>query len=218
MHARRLYAAALVAAPLAMGVAALVDPTPEADSTAALLDLVAERPGAWSAGLLLFFLSGLLWVPAGLGLLRVLLRGQLLGRIAALAVLVGGAALVPLDAASLYLAELAGSSVPLAQQVAVVEGVEGSLALVLAEVVHVVGLFAGLLLLAIAVFRARITPVWVPVVLVVALAGLLAAPHRAVQAVALVLLVAAFAGLAVRLTGAGAADRSDEATAVRAGA
>jgi hypothetical protein len=196
--ARPLYALALVAAPLLIGAASLVDITPETETTEELLTLIAERPTAWSAGQLLFFLSGVLWVPAGLALLRIV-GTRTLGRVGALAVLIGGAAILPVDAAGLYLRELATSGVPLAEQVDIVEGVDGSAPVLAFEVVHVVGLFGGLLVLALGLLRARIAPVWTPVVLLVALAGLLAAPHRIVETVAMALLVVAFGALAGRL-------------------
>lgn len=197
--ARPLYALGLVAAPLLLAAAALVDITPETETTAELLSLVAERPTAWSAGQLLFFLSGILWIPAGLGLLRLFGRGSALGRAGSLAVLIGGAAILPVDAAGLYLTELATSAVPLAEQVRVVDGVESSVPVLVFESVHVVGLFAGLLVVAVALVRTRALPVWMPSVLVIALAGLLAAPHRAVQTAALAVLVAGFAGIAARV-------------------
>ena len=197
--ARSLCALALVAAPAVTTVAVAVDVTPQGDTTEELLTLVAENTGAWSAALMLFLLSGLLWVPAGIALLRLFGRDRPLGWWGAAAVLVGGVAIVPLDAAGLYLSRLATSGIPIADQVELAEGVEGAPALLAFEVLHVVGLFAGLLVVAVALFRSRIVPPWAAAGIGVGLVALLAAPQQAVQAAAMALVTIAVGVVAVRV-------------------
>lgn len=192
-------AAALVVAPALMGAALLVDITPQADSTRELLTLIDERPDAWALGQLLFFLAALAWAPAGLALMRLFGRRARVGRLAAVAVAVGGVTVLPVDAAGLYLRHLTGSGIPLDQQVELAEAVEGSATLLAFEVVHVVGLFVGLLLVGVVMLRGRVTPRWAGVLVLAGMVGMLGAPGRAVLTIAVVALVAGFAGAAARL-------------------
>lgn len=186
---RAVYAAALVIAPTLLLGALLVDITPQADDTGELLGLIAERPAMWSTGQMLFFLSAIAWVPAGLALIRLFGPRAKAGRLGGAAVLLGGLAILPVDAAGLYLSKLATSGVPLEEQVAVVEGVEGSVAVIVFEAVHVIGLFIGMLVVAVALLRRRTVPVWVPAALILAFVGLLAAPNRVVEMSAMGLMV-----------------------------
>lgn len=140
---RRLTALSLVAAPAVMGAALLTDITPQAESTRELLTLIAQKPGAWSMGQTLFFLSALLWFPAGLALIRLLAPVGRLGWLAGAAVAIGGLAVLPVDAAGLYLRDLAVSDIALDQQVALVEAVENSPAVIAFEAIHIAGLFLG---------------------------------------------------------------------------
>jgi hypothetical protein len=162
----------------------LTDITPQADDTRELITLIAERPGSWSAGQLLFFLSGIAWVPAGVALILLFAGRSLLGRIGGAAVLVGGAAIIPVDAAGLYLRELALSGIALDQQVAVVDAVEQSTGVIVFEIVHVAGLFAGLLIVGGVLLRTRPVPIWAAAALLLGVLGLLAAPTVMLQAVA----------------------------------
>ena len=196
---RPLAALALVAAPAVTTVALAVDPTPQADTTADLLALVTTGTPSWSTGVLLFLLSGLLWVPAGIGLLRLFGTRRPLGWWGAAAVLVGGVAIVPLDTAGLYLPGLASSGVPPADQVAIVEGVEASPTLMVFEIVHVAGLFAGLLVVAVALLRSRLVPAWAPACIVVGLIALLAVPQQAVQTAAMALVTVALGAVALHV-------------------
>lgn len=195
---RQLTALSLVLAPATLGAALLTDITPQAADTRELLVLIAEKPGAWSMGQTLFFLSALAWVPAGLALMRLFGPGARLGRLAGAAVAVGGLAVLPVDAAGLYLRELARSGVSLDDQVSLVEQVESSPTLLVFETVHIAGLFLGLLVLGVAMLRHRDLPRWAGVLVLVGMVGMMAAPGRALLALAVGLLVAGLGAAAVR--------------------
>lgn len=207
---RLFCAVALVLAPLLLLVATLVDITPQAETNADLLALVAENPSAWSTGQLLFFVSGFFWVPAGWGLVRLFGHRSRLGRTGAAVLTVGGVTIVPVDAAGLYIPALASSDLALADQTRIVEAVEASAGVIVFEVVHVVGLLVGLVVVAIAVFRSRVLPVWVGVAVLVTLVGMLAAPGPVAQAAVMTLLVAGLGTAAVRVLGMSDADWSGD--------
>lgn len=200
---RRLTTLPLVLAPALLGAALLTDITPQADGTRDLLTLIADRPGAWTMGQTLFFLSAVMWFPAGLTLMRLLGRsGRLgrLGRLAGGAVAVGGLAILPVDAAGLYLRNLAASDIGLVQQVALVEAVESSPAVIAFEIIHIVGLFLGLLIVGVAMLRHRDLPRWAGVLVLVGTVGLVAAPSGILLALPIALLTVGL-GSAAALAG-----------------
>ena len=196
---RTVYVIALIAAPLLLGAAMLRDITPDADGTKELLGLIADRPGAWSMGQTLFTLSAIAWLPAGLALMRLFGGRTPSGRWGGLLVMLGGLAMLPMDAAGLYLTRLASSEVPIEQQVSLVESVEGSATVIAFETVHVVGLFLGLIVVAVAMLRSRIVPVAAPVVVIVAIVGLLVNLHPVTEVVSTTLLVVGLGITAVRV-------------------
>lgn len=197
--ARSLSALALVAAPAVTTVALAIDVSPQADTTEELLLLVSGNAQRWSTGLTLFLLSGPLWVPAGIALLRLFGRGRALGWWAAVAVLVGGVAIVPVDTSNVYLSGLATSGIPLAEQVAIADGVNSAPTLLAIELLHGVGFAGGLLVVAIALFRSRIVPPWAAAGIVVGLVGLLAAPQQLVHVLAMGLVTVVLAVVAARV-------------------
>lgn len=201
---RRLTALSIVLAPVLLGAALLTDITPQAADTQELLLLIADQPAAWSMGQTLFFLSSVLWLPAGYALARLFRPGPRIGRVAAAAVAVGGLAVLAIDAAGLYLRHLAASDIPLDQQVALVESVEGSPTVLVFETIHVVGLVLGLLLLGVAMLRHRDLPRWAGAFVVAGTVGLAVAPGRAFLAAAVALLVVGLGMAAVASARAGA--------------
>lgn len=196
---RGTYAAALVTAPLLLSAAMLSDITPDADGTKQLLELIAERPSAWTLGQALFLLSALAWLPAGLALMRLFGGRTPSGRWGGLLVLIGGLAVLPTDAAGLYLRPLAASSVPIDEQVEIVEAVEGSVAVIAFETVHVVGLFIGLLVVGVAMLRSRVVSKPVAIAVIAALVGLIVNLHPAMEAVSTALLVLGLGAAGLRI-------------------
>ena len=207
---RRLTALSLVLAPVFLGAALLADITPEADDTRELLELIAVNPAAWRMGQTLFFISAVLWLPAGFALARLFGPHARLGRVGAAAVAVGGLAVLAIDAAGLYLRQLAGSDIPIDQQVALVESVESSPTVLVFETIHVAGLVLGLVLVGVAMIRHGGLPRWAGALVIAGTVGLVAAPGRAALAVAVGLLVVGL-GVAATLAGrsTGTADSDD---------
>ncbi len=193
------YRLAFVLAPLLMGIAMVLDLTPGTDSTQELLAAVADQPERWLLTGTLFLLSGLGWTVTGAVLHRVARGRSRLIAVGGVLLATGGAALALLDAAGSYLPALARSGAPLEQQVAVVEQVESTPVLVVIEIVHVAGWALGLVLVAIGLLRSRVVPAWVPVLLLVGFAGMVAFTGGVPILVAATLLVVGMTGLAMGL-------------------
>lgn len=197
---RRLTTFSLVIAPALLGAALLTDITPRADDTDELLRLIAEHPGAWTMGQTLFFLSAVLWVPAGMTLVRVLERSKL-GRIAGGAVAIGGLAVFPVDAAGLYLRQLAVSNIAQDQQVALVEAVESSPALMAFEAIHIAGLVLGLITVGVVMLRSSDLPRWAGVLVLIGTVGMVVAPAGILLALTVALLTVGLGAVAARHAG-----------------
>jgi hypothetical protein len=212
--ARRLTVLPVVLAPTLMGAALLTDITPRAENTRELLDLIAREPGAWTAGQTLFFLAGLMWVPAGLLLMRLFGRGARVGRVAAAAVAVGGLAVLLVDAGGLYLRELALSDIPVDQQVSLVEAVESSPALLVFEAVHIAGLFLGLVVLGVAMLRHDQLPRLAGALVILGILAVAVVPPGPLLAAAAVLLVAGLSVAAGQLSRPVPSERQPLASAV----
>lgn len=116
------------------------------------------------------------------------------------AVAVGGLAVLPVDAAGLYLRELATSDIDLDRQVALVEAVESSPAVIAFEVIHVAGLFVGLLIVGVAMLRRRDLPRWTGALVLIGTVGLVAAPAGLVLALPVALLTLGLGGAAARVS------------------
>lgn len=201
--ARKLTALSLVAAPAVMGAALLTDITPQTESTRELLAMIAQKPGAWAAGQTLFFLSAVLWLPAGLALIRLLAPSGVLGRVAGAAVAVGGFTVLAVDAANLYLRYLVTSDITLDQQVTLVEAVENSSALIVFEAIHIAGLFLGLLLVGVVMLRHRNLPRWSGVLVLIGTVGLVVPPAGILLALPIMILTLGLGAAAAQASGAG---------------
>lgn len=209
---RRPTATSLVLAPILLGAALITDITPQADDTGELLSLIAQRPGAWSTGQTLFFLSALAWLPAAVGLLRIFAGSSRLGRMAALLVAVGALAILPVDAAGLYLRPLAVSDIDRGTQVALVEAVESSATVLVFETVHIVGLFLGLLLVGVAMLRHAALPRWAGALVLLGTLGLVVAPAGLLLALPVALLAVGLGVAAFQVARTG----DDSASVIRA--
>lgn len=197
---RAICGGALIVAPLLLIAAGLADPTSSAQDAREVLGAIAGNPDAWAMTELLFVLAGVAFVPAGLGLTALMAgRAPRLALVGGTALVVGALGLVAVDASGFYLRELAVSAVPLDEQVSIVEGHESSAGVVILLIVHIVGMFGGLLLTAVGLFRARVIGAWAPVALILGVLGFVAAPGKAGLAVAGALLLAGLAAGGVRI-------------------
>jgi hypothetical protein len=145
---RRFSSAALLAGPLALLAAQLLDPTPAEADAADLLATAAAEPARWVATNLLFVLGTILLVFGSFGLASLLRgRGSRLGQ-PGLTLLVAGV---------VALAGWATSNLALE---AVAVAISDSRAITAVEIVWIVGLMLGLVLVAVALLRAGSVPRW----------------------------------------------------------
>ncbi|MEK6328693.1 MAG: hypothetical protein AABM66_14385 [Actinomycetota bacterium] len=199
---RTLAAIGLIAGPLLFCIQGLVDPA-WADDSAEYLAEVADDKGRYIAAGVVGTIGSLLFIPGLLGVMR-LFRGRsvTLGQIAAGLLtlgVIGLTASLAFNGFDVILAESADREAA----VAIYDDLEDSGALVAYFVFFFfVGIVLGSILLAIALFRRRIVPIWSPILLVVAiLFGFFAGEEAITNAISFVLLAAALAPLAMLIWG-----------------
>ncbi len=208
---RRLQAAALVAAPLAGLATAMMWPhTPidTGDRLAVLADAVARTQTAHALNLLTI----LLFLPAVAGMCRLLAPHR--PRVAAVggglvaAGLVGWSGVLALSSAELQIARGADREAA----IAAVESLPGSPVAVATTAMFLLCTFVGLVVLTVALWRARVVPGWVPAAVGVAVVGDIVASTVTVVVLAVwVLLTLAFTAVA-RVRIADPAERRDTAS------
>lgn len=193
---RRLQAAALVAAPLAGLATTMVWPdTPidTRDRLAVLADAVARTQAAHALNLLTI----LLFLPAIAGMYRLLAprrpRSAVVGGGLVAAGLIGWSGVLALSSAELQIARGADRQAA----VAAAESLPGSPVAVAMTAMFLLCTFGGLVVLTVALWRARTVPGWVPVAVGVAVVGDVVASTVTVVVLAVwVLLTLAFTAIA----------------------
>lgn len=205
---RRLQAAALVAAPLAGLATTLVWPETPLD-VAERLEVLADTAHRTQLAHLLNLVTILLFVPAVAGMHRLLqphrTRAASVGVGLVAAGLVGWSGVLALGAAESQLAvTLAGSAA-----VSAVESLQGSPVAIAMTAGFLLCTFIGLVVLAVALWRAQVVPAWVPAAVGLAVVGdVVGSTVTAVVIAVWVLFAVAFtAGASARLTGAVAVDQ-----------
>jgi hypothetical protein len=160
----------LIAAPLAGLIGGLIFP-PLPNDTAGTLAGISEHSGRFLMANFLFLVAFALMVPAVLGIMHLLRnRAVALGHIGGALVLLGNffhAAVIGFALVQLPIAESGGDR---AQIVALTEGTYASTAFLLLLAMLLIPSVLGSLILAVAVWRARVAPLWVAVVIVVGVA------------------------------------------------
>lgn len=197
---RKLAATGLIAGPLLTFASTLLDPAWE-DNSAAYLREVADGEGRYAAAGVLATLGALVFVAGALGLAR-LMRGRrvTLGQVGAslLAIgLIGISAVMAFNGFDIALADFDDRQAA----VAFSDELEDS-ALLNAYWIFFffVGIVLGSVLLAIALFRRRIVPIWSPVLLVASiLVGFASGNSQIVSALTFVVLTAALLPLALKI-------------------
>lgn len=193
---RRLQAAALVAAPLA-GLATTIvwphTPIDTSDRLTVLADAVARTQAAHALNLLTI----LLFLPAVAGMYRLLAprrpRAAAVGGGLVAAGLVGWSGVLALSSAELQIARGADREAA----VAVAESLPGSPVAVVMTAMFLLCTFVGLVVLTVALWRARAVPGWVPAAVGVAVVGDIVASTVTVVVLAVwVLLALAFTAVA----------------------
>ena len=147
------------AAPMALLLAFLVHPGAAPED---LVATVAAEPGRIQASALLTLLTALLFVPALIGVLRVLRhRGVVLGHLAVALSIIGVIGHAVFAGFQIILSFALESGVDEAALASMVEGTP-SIGFVVVLLTFLVGFLLGMLLLAAALWRSRSVPVWVP--------------------------------------------------------
>jgi hypothetical protein len=196
---RTLAAIGLIAGPLLLAISGIVDPAWEDDSAAYLAE-VADNKGAYIAAGAIATLGTLLFIAGMLGVMRLMRRrGVTLGQVAAGLMLLGLIGLTPALAFN-------GMDVVLAEAdnrdaaVAIYDAVEESAAVIVYWVsAFMVGIVLGSILLAVALFRRRIVPIWSPLLLILAIVVGFFGENAVVSALSFLVLGAAFYPLAMKI-------------------
>lgn len=196
---RTLAAIGLLAGPLLLAISTIVDPAWD-DDAATYLAEVADNTGAYIATGILATIGTLIFIPGMLGVLRLMRRrGVTLGQVAAgLLVfgLIGLTAGLAFNGIDVVLAEADNRDAA----VAIYEDVEESAALTIYFVAFFfVGIVLGSILLAVALFRRRIVPIWSPILLIVSILVGFFGESAVVGALSFLVLGAALSPLAMRI-------------------
>ena len=203
-------AAALITGAMTLVLGQLLNPGGSNESPVAVLEVAAESSGRWMAMSVLFFASAVLFIlgmPSVLSLFTERARG--LGLFGVALFTLGAVGVAALSAVMVMFRSMALADAVRPERVAAM--LEDSGLQVMLNI-WVYGFLAGVLVLAIALFRARRTPLWVPGLLVAFLVVQLVAPAagRVVASLGLLLLAAGFTGIAV--TAATPRQRRDQVT------
>jgi hypothetical protein len=196
---RTLAAIGLVAGPLLLMVGSLVDPA-WSDDSAEYVQEVADASGRYVVAGAVWTIGTLLFVAGALGLVRLLRRraGITLGQAGATLLTVGLIALTP----ALAFNALEVAVVDTADQqtaAAISDASEDSVALAIYFFgAFLGGIVLGSLLLAVALIRRRIVPIWSPILLIVSMVAAFAIGNTSVgSALSFLLLTAALVPLAL---------------------
>jgi hypothetical protein len=200
---RTLAAIGLLAGPLLFCIESLLDPAWASDSAEYLAE-VADDKGRYIAAGAAGTIGSLLLIPGMLGVMR-LFRGRsiTLGQIGAGLIAMGAIGLTGILAFNGFDIILADHADRAAAVEIYDQGDENGALLAYFLFFFFIGIVLGSILLAIALFRRRIVPIWSPILLVVAiLVGFFASEESAiVNAISFLILAAALFPLAMLIWG-----------------
>lgn len=208
---RTLVGLCLIVAPLILLAASLIQPTSEGDEAREWLPELAEEPGRNDAATTLFIVGFVLLVPALIGLVHLIReRGIVLGHIGGVLAVLGSVLYPVLFSTTFYDLSLA-ENLPVDQAVEAQEGTEDYVGVYFIFIPAIFGWTLGLLLLSIALLRARLAPVWFLVLVVLANVAIFASNGESVIVAALgaLLLLVAFGSLGLKILGMSEADWDD---------
>ena len=178
---RTLVGLCLIVAPLILFAASIIEPTSEGDEAREWLPELAEEAGRNDAATTLFIVGFVLLVPALIGLVHLVReRGIVLAHIGGVLAVLGSILYPVLFSTTFYDLSLA-ENLPIDQAVAAQEGTEDYVGVYFIFIPAIVGWTLGLILLSIALLRARIAPVWFLVLVILANARSSSAPARALS-------------------------------------
>jgi hypothetical protein len=196
---RTLAAIGLLLGPLLLALSSILDPAWD-DDAATYLAEVADNKGAYIAAGAIGTIGTLLFIPGMLGVMRLMRRrGVTLGQVAAGLLTFGLIGLTPLlafNGLDVVLAEASNRDAA----VAIYEDIEDSAAVTIYWVsFFMVGIVLGSILLAVALFRRRIVPIWSPILLIVAIVVGFFGESAVISALSFLVLGAALYPLAMRI-------------------
>lgn len=205
-------AGALVTGVMALVLAQMLNPAGSDQSPTAQLVVAADSDGRWLAMSLLYFAASaamILGMPSVLTLFTG--RGRALGLLGVIVFSVGCLGVAGLSALMLMFRALAIEAATRPDNDVLVEFVGDSLTnlgLQVSLAVWVYGFLVGVLLIALGLFRARLTPVWVPMLLLAFLGMQVVLQAfddagKVLAAIGLLLLAAGFTGIATHVTAPG---------------
>jgi hypothetical protein len=170
---RRVAGVALIGATLTLLASEIVGPH-GASSNAELLDQVAGDKSGWVVATLLMLVSTILFVPAVMGVLHLVRdRAPVIGHVAGAVGILGALGHMAYVCYALFVAELADGG-SRSQMVTVLDDLDSGLA---AVVMPLIMSFAiAVLLMSIALYRARVAPRWVMLATIAAVVIELGAP------------------------------------------
>lgn len=203
---RTLAGIGLIAGPVLFVIATLLDPA-WGDDHAAYLQDVDEASGRYAVSGLLWTLGSLLFIAGTIGLIKLLRgRGVSLGQIGAGLItigLIGLTAVLAFNAFDIAMADADNRQA----MVELSESLEDSgLLMGYFFGFFLGGIVLGSILLAIALFRRRIVPIWSPILLLVSVVVGFIAESNVLSAISFALLLAAMAPLAMRMLALSDAD------------
>jgi hypothetical protein len=208
---RTLVGLCLIAAPLILFVASLIQPTSEGDEAREWLPELAEEPGRNDAATTLFIVGFVLLVPAIIGLVHLIRdRGIVLGHIGGVLAVLGTVLYPVLFSTTFYDLSLA-ENLPIDQAVEAQEGTEDYVGVYFIFIPAIFGWTLGLILLSIALLRARVAPVWFLVLVILANIAIFFSNGESVIVAALgsLLFLVAFGSLGLKILGMSDADWDD---------
>ncbi len=197
---RTLAGIGLIAGPLAFVIVSLLDPA-WSDDAAEYLEEVAANEGRYIASGILWTLGSLLFIAGTLGLMKLLRgRGVTLGQVGAGLITVGLIGLTAVLAFNTLDVEMA-RSVNREAMTALSESLEDSPVLMAYFFGFFLGgIVLGSLLLAIALFRRHIVPIWSPILLILSLViAFVGGEEQLLSALSFVVLLIALLPLALRI-------------------
>ncbi len=205
---RTMAGVCLILAPLALALALLVHP---GQGEAGFVQTMAENPGRVEAASLLVILSSVLFVPALVGLLRLMPdRGTVLGHIGVGLALIGVIGHAVWAGSDIVLLWMTNSQIDRAQLSAVVDGgAPSGIGFTLILLMFMAGFFLGLIFLAVGLWRSGAVPRWAAALIAVGpLFQFLPIDNKAVFMTGVALFVVGFGVIGLNLMRTPAAERS----------
>lgn len=195
---RNVAGACLIAGPLLILIASIFAPTPTGAETEEYVSGVADNPGRQQVTSLLYYFGFALLVPGMVGVVHLLrARAVALGHIAGALFFLGVVGLAALSLTGIPDISITENAGP-EEAVTIIDGIEDYAGAIAFIIVTLAGIALGLILLGLAAWRGGLAPAWLPVVIVLAVAGLVVG-ERAGEVIANALLLVAFGFLGWRI-------------------